>query len=143
MDEAITEIERRLGPDQSKWSWGQVHRVIFRHPLNLTAPPRPSGAPLGLDNDVGERERLLESFDIKPVPRPGDANTINATGGGPNFTEAFGASYRQIVDLSDWDHSMMTNVPGESGIPGNRHYSDLVGPWSEGEYHPCLFRERQ
>ena len=145
LDEAITEIERRLGPDQSKWSWGQIHRVIFRHPLNLAAQRAPfsgGGATFGLDGAAISRERLVESLNIPPVPRPGDANTVNATGGGANFTEAYGASYRQIIDLSNWDHSMMTNVPGESGVPGSRHYSDLVEPWAEGEYHPMPFTRK-
>lgn len=144
LDEAINEIERRLGPDQAQWTWGKVHRVLFRHPLNAAAPPRPPGndPPFGLDSTAELREKRLEQFNIPPVARPGDANTINATGGGPNFTEAYGASYRQIVDLSDWDKSMMTNVPGESGVPGSPHYSDLVGPWSQGEYHPMPFSRK-
>lgn len=143
LDEAITEIERRLGPDQSQWSWGKVHRVIFRHPLTLTALPPPGGGPaFGLDSRAEKHYPALEPFDIKPVGRPGDAHTVNATGGGPNFTEAYGASYRQIVDLSNWDNSQMTNVPGESGVPGNRHYSDLVEPWARGEYHPMPFSRK-
>ena len=77
--------------------------------------------------------------DIPSVARPGDAATVNATGGGPNYSEAYGASYREILDLNDWDRSVMTNVPGESGVPGSRHYADLVVPWSEGEYHPMPF----
>ena len=146
LDEAITEIERRLGPDQAKWSWGQIHRANFRHPLNLAArPPGPGGgggAPFGLDSGAISRERLIESLDIQPVTRPGDANSVNATGGGPNFTEAYGASYRQIIDVSNWDNSMMTNVPGESGVPGSPHYRDLVEPWAEGVYHPMPFSRK-
>ena len=30
------------------------------------------------------------------------------------------------LDLSDWDRSMTTNVPGESGDPSSPHYSDLL-----------------
>ena len=145
LDEAITEIERRLGPDQSKWSWGQIHRAIFRHPLKLAARPPGlgggGGTPSGLDSGAILRERLIESLDIQPVPRPGDANSVNATGG-PNFTEAYGASYRQIIDVSNWDNSMMTNVPGESGVPGSQHYRDLIEPWAEGVYHPMPFSRK-
>jgi penicillin amidase len=33
----------------------------------------------------------------------------------------------------------MTNVPGESGVPGNPHYGDLVDGWANGHYHPIPF----
>jgi penicillin amidase len=67
---------------------------------------------------------------------------VNATAGGGNYAAAYGASYREIIDVNDWDRSVMTNVPGESGVPGDKHYDDLVGPWSKGEYHPMPFSRK-
>ncbi|MFL6466086.1 MAG: penicillin acylase family protein [Bryobacteraceae bacterium] len=144
LTEALADIERRLGPDQSHWTWGNLHRVYFRHPLNIAtqADAGNSPTPFGLDSAAAHREHALDNFDLRPVPRPGDANTVNATGGGQNFSEAYGASYRQIIDLSDWDRSVMTNVPGESGVPGSKHYDDLVAPWAKGEYHPMPFSRK-
>jgi len=95
-----------------------------------------------LDSASAHGEHIPRTFDLRPVPRPGDANTVNATGGGPNFTEAYGASYRQIIDVADWDRSVMTNAPGESGVPGDKHYSDLLDPWAKGEYHPMPFSRK-
>jgi penicillin amidase len=139
--EAISELERRLGPDRSHWKWGNLHRAYFRHPLDLALQPdiNVPAAAFGLDSAAAHREHTPDIFDIPPVSRPGDATTVNATGGGPNYSEAYGASYRQILDVSDWDKSVMTNVPGESGVPASEHYSDLVTPWSKGEYHPMPF----
>ena len=75
-----------------------------------------------------------------PVPRPGDEYTVNATGYPDNsFDQVSGASYREIIDLSDWDHSVAVNVPGQSGQPGSPHYSDLLPLWSEGKYFPLLY----
>ncbi|MFL6448850.1 MAG: penicillin acylase family protein [Bryobacteraceae bacterium] len=141
LKEAISELERRLGPDRSHWTWGNLHHAYFRHPLDLVTQPdiNAPAAAFGLDSAAAHREHTPDIFDIPSVSRPGDANTVNATGGGPNYTEAYGASYRQILDVSDWDKSVMTNVPGESGVPGDEHYSDLVIPWSKGEYHPMPF----
>ena len=96
----------------------------------------------GRESGVARREHLLDSLDIPPVPRPGDANTVNATGGGPNYTEGYGATYRQIIDVQNWDRSEMTNAPGESGNPGSRHYDDLVEPWAKGEYHALPFSRK-
>jgi penicillin amidase len=43
------------------------------------------------------------------------------------------------MDVSDWDRSVMTNVPGESGDPASPHYSDLLDGWSNGKYHPLPY----
>ena len=141
LDEALATIERRLGTDESHWTWGNLHKAVFRHPLTLFQTPTEASAlsQFGLDSAAARREHLLDSLDIPPVSRPGDANTVNATGGGPNFTEAYGATYRQIIDVQNWDRSVMTNTPGESGNPGSKHYEDLVIPWAKGEYHPMPF----
>jgi penicillin amidase len=110
---ALEDIGRRMGPDRSKWRWGRLHRMTFQHPL-------------------GE-----ESFN-RGIERPGDANTVNATSGA-GFQQTNGASYREVLDLADWDRSMMTNVPGESGDPASPHYDDLLVGWDKGIYHPMPF----
>ena len=43
-----------------------------------------------------------------------------------------GASYRQILDVADWDRSVVTNAPGESGDPQSKHYRDLLEDWACG-----------
>jgi penicillin amidase len=109
------------GPDPARWSWGQMHVVRFRHPLEGAA-----GA--------------AALMDLGPVPRPGDEYTVNATGySGDSFDQVSGASYREILDLSDWDHSVAVNTPGQSGQPGSPHYADLLPLWSEGRYFPLMY----
>ena len=117
LDAALDEAARQFGPDMESWRWGKVHQIHFRHPLGVRA------------------------FDRGPVARPGDGNTVNATSGS-GFTQTNGASYRQILDLSDWDRSVMTNVPGESGDPESPHYSDLIDGWASGSYHPIPFTRK-
>lgn len=110
---ALAELEKRLGADRRTWSWGRLHHVQFQHPV-------PGIAAAG------------------DFARPGDGNTVNSTSG-PRFQQTAGASYRQIIDLSDWDKSVMTNTPGESGNPESPHYADLAQSWAEGQYHPMPF----
>ncbi len=126
--EALKSAHQKLaemeGSDQAKWAWGRIHVVEFRHPLDQT----PDGTKL---------------FDLGPVPRPGDDYTVNATGfwaGG--YKQVAGASYREIMDLSDWDRSVGVNAPGQSGQPGSLHYSDLLPLWSEGRYFPLSYSRR-
>jgi penicillin amidase len=121
LSEAWTKMETLQGTDSSKWSWGQMHHVRFRHPLDRIAGAR-------------------EIADLGPVSRPGDEYTVNATGyPDGSFDQTSGASYREILDLSDWDHSVAVNVPGQSGQPGSPHYSDLLPLWSEGKYFPLVY----
>ena len=69
------------------------------------------------------------------------AYTVNATGG-DSYLQKHGASYREVLDLSDWDRSVMTNVPGESGNPGDPHYGDLIKGWADGHYHPLPYSKK-
>jgi penicillin amidase len=111
----LTKLE---GPDSAKWNWGQLHYAQFRHSLS------PVFKNLG------------------PVSRSGDGETVGATGYyGDSFEQVAGASYREILDLSDWDKSVAINTPGQSGEPGSPHYSDLLPLWSEGRYFPLRYSE--
>jgi len=85
---------------------------------------------------LGKRE-----FQLGPVPRPGDGNTVNATSGNA-FQQTSGASWREILDVGDWDRSVITNVPGESGDPGSKHYGDLLEDWAHGRYHPLPYTRK-
>ena len=121
---AYARLAQMEGPDPSKWSWGQIHSVVFHHPLET----------------IPEMKSLV---DLGPIPRPGDASTINATGGARRgesvFYQTAGPTWRQILDVGAWDNSVMVNSPGESGVPGNEHYADLLPMWDQGKYIPMLF----
>jgi penicillin amidase len=121
---AHQELERLLGPDATKWSWGRLHQVTFRHAVD-----QPTGA--------------KSLFDLGPLPRPGDEYTVNATGTyGDSWEQVSGASYREIPDTSDWDRSVAVNTPGQSGQPGSPHYSDLMPLWDAGRYFPLLYSRK-
>ena len=116
--EAWRELRTRFGPDPAQWAWGKIHTASFRH--QLAASPA---------------ERQL--MNTGTVPRGGDGTTPNATGSGARQTA--GASFREVIDVSNWDNSVATNVPGQSGQPGSPHYTDLFPLWAEGSYHPLAF----
>jgi penicillin G amidase len=117
------ELAQSLGPDSSRWSWGNLHAIHFRHPLDQ----QPSACAL---------------LDLGPLPRPGDGYTVNATGfngSGASWDQITGASFREILDTGDWDRSIAVNTPGQSGQPGSRHYSDLMPLWDAGSYFPLTY----
>ncbi len=119
---ALMELQKQFGADMKKWRWGDVHIAEFKHQL-----------PGKLTNNL---------FDLPSVARGGDANTVNATGGA-RFKQNAGASYRQILDISNWDNSVAINVPGQSGQPFGPHYGDLLPLWAEGKYFPLLFSRQK
>jgi penicillin G amidase len=123
LDSAWKQATELLGTDSQKWSWGRLHTIQFRHSLD-----RLPGA-----------EKL---FDLGPLARPGDGYTVNATSVGETFQQQGGASYREILDTADWDHSLAVNTPGQSGQPGSPHYSDLLPLWDQGQYFPLIYSRR-
>ena len=134
LDEALAqarrEVEGRFGADPRSWQWGKLHQAHFRHMLS----PITSGSTASPDGAAA----VTEVFDLPSISRGGDSQTPLATAG-QGFEQTSGASYMQIMDLSDWDKCVALNAPGQSGQPGSRHYSDLLPLWAEGRYFPLLF----
>ncbi len=122
LDRAVDELGRRLGPEMDRWRYGQpaLKHATLRHPLGEAVEP-------------GLRARL----DLGPLPRGGSAHTVNSTSDADN--QATGASFRIIADAGDWDRSLGTNAPGQSGDPASPHYRDLFAPWAEGGYFPVAY----
>jgi penicillin amidase len=119
MAAAVDEVHARRR-DQVP-SWGDLHTALFRHPLAIT-------------------ESARTRLDIGPFARPGYADTVMATGG-TGIEQSAGASFSAIFDLGDWDRSLATNAPGQSGSPSSPHFADLAKIWAAGEYFPLPFSE--
>ena len=75
---------------------------------------------------------FVAAFNLPTVERPGGAGTVAADG----------ASYREILDVGDWDRSLVTNVPGQSGQPGSPYYDNLLALWAENRYFPLSFSRK-
>ena len=116
---AVTETKAKLGSDPARWRWGALHKASFTHQLATDAARR-------------------AVFDLPSVERGGDANTVFATGG-PNFRQNHGATFREILDVANWDASVATSVPGQSAQPQSPHYGDLLPLWAAGKYFPLLY----
>jgi penicillin amidase len=72
---------------------------------------------------------LVTAYSLSTVERPGGAGTVAADG----------ASYREILDVADWDRSIVTNVPGQSAQPGSPYYGNLLKLWAEDTYFPLVY----
>jgi penicillin amidase len=126
LEQAVETLRQKLGSNMDRWQYGQeaYKHAYIRHPM--------SGA-------VGEAMR--RRLDVGPAPRGGYSYTVNNTSGGDNQTS--GASFRFIVNTGDWDTSVGSNTPGQSGDPDNKHYRDLFGLWANDRFFPVFYtRER-
>lgn len=121
LGDALTFLNKTLGKNISAWQWGKLHRAGFNHPLGNLKP-------------------LDKIFNRGPYPHGGDTSTVWQAAFIPQLpiSSEFDstASWRQILDLSDWDASRAIHPGGQSGHPAAKHYADMIPLWRAGEYHP-------
>ncbi len=119
LDDALDELEARLGPDPTTWRWGDLHRVVFASPL--AALPG-----------------LGQLFSAGVVPTGGDDDTVLQGAYEPErgYEAVVVPSCRQIHDLSSPDGSSLVHPPGQSGHPASAAWSDLLPLWAAGERIP-------
>ncbi len=72
---------------------------------------------------------LIPSYSLPTVERPGGTGSVAADG----------ATYREIFDVSDWDRSIVTQVPGQSAQPESPFFANLHALWANDEYFPLVF----
>ena len=126
LEEAVAALREKLGGDMDRWRYGQPgykHATIF-HPLSRAAPAE-----------------IAARLTVGTHPRGGYSHTLNNTGGGDNQTS--GASFRIIVDTGDWDRTVGSNTPGQSGDPDSPFYGNLFELWANDRFFPVFYsRER-
>lgn len=126
MKEAISNITAKLGADISNWQYGQLKmkHVWIKHPLSPQVD-----------------ETLQQKLNAGPAIRGGYENSVNSTGSSLN--QNFGASFRVLIDCSDWNQMRAINTPGQSGDPNSKHYKDLFELWSKDQYFPLYFTKEK
>ncbi|MFN8061437.1 MAG: penicillin acylase family protein [Vicinamibacterales bacterium] len=122
LEQAVAELAKRYGADQTKWLWGDIHTTDFVHPLATTPDAQ-------------------QIFGIVPVRRGGDSYTVMAATS-PSETstkQTSGASFMYVFDVKDWDNSTGLSAPGNSAQPLSPHYQDLVPAWADGTHVPLVY----
>lgn len=120
--DTVEALQERQGND---WSWGGLHTMTFVH------------QPLG-QSGIAPVEWI---FNQGPTRARGSYATVNAASFSFNdpFAMRAGVSYRQILDLADWDASRFQHTTGQSGQPFHPHYADMIQPWQAVEHQPMWF----
>lgn len=102
--EAREALVKRLGADESQWTWGRYAPVRFPHPL--------AGVPL-----------LGQPFVIAPLPQNGSGSNLVTVNVGRSV------SMRFIADPNDWDQTQQGITLGQSGVPSSQHWRDQLEDW--------------
>ena len=118
---AVDEVQAGAGTAASGRPWGEIHEVIFSHPLGAT-------------------EAARRRFNIGPFARAGYAETLLSISG-RRSDASVGASFSAVFDAADWDRSIAQNAPGQSESRDSAHFADLAKLWGTGEYFPLVFSE--
>jgi penicillin amidase len=80
---------------------------------------------------------MQKKANMGPAPRGGNSYTVCATSSKNNQYK--GASFRIIADTKDWDNSVGTNTPGQSGNPDSKFYKNLFKSWASDHYFPLYY----
>ena len=117
IQQTISLLTDRCGPDPQAWRWGDLHTMPRRHVL-------------------AGRGDLAVLLNTGGEPVPGDMMTVGNTGCGPDWSAATGGGYRMICDLSQSPPALRTiDAQSQSGHAGSPHYDDQFQTWLGGNHH--------
>jgi len=123
---AYDDARKEMGEDPAEWEWGTVHKTNFEHPLLQMA-----------DAELAAKMRMAI------YARGGSDHTTNNTRSFNSKLQVdHGASYRQVIDVGNWDAATMTNVPGQSGDPRSPFYDNLLEGWATEASFPLLYSRK-
>ncbi|HEX5690063.1 MAG TPA: penicillin acylase family protein, partial [Roseiflexaceae bacterium] len=121
--DALADMSQRQGSDDFRsWRWDRVHQARFPHnPFDQVGALKPifsRSIPNGGDGFT---------VDVAPIRRTDLYNQYHVP------------SYRQIVDLSNWDASRFIHTGGQSGQVLSGGYSSFLQRWQRVEYLPMRY----
>jgi penicillin G amidase len=121
LDEALSELHKRLGANETAWRWGAIHHTLYAH-------------------QPFSKSRGLSSLFERRVESGGGPDCIDVSGFSVRGTDGYvgnlGPSTRQLIELGPQGgrHEYM-NSTGQSGNWMSPHYADMVLPFTRGQYY--------
>jgi penicillin amidase len=103
--DARVALAKRLGADETQWTWGRYNLAHFSHPL-------------------AQVPFFGHPFVVEPFAQGGNRGEVGAT-----VNVGANVSMRLIADTSDWDKTQQGIALGESGDPASAHWADQLADW--------------
>lgn len=123
---AVGNLKKSLGEEPLQWQYGQeaYKHSSITHALGAVAS-----------------SQYAKNLNLPSLPRGGNAYTPGSTGS--NKRQSSGASFRMIVNTGDWDATIGTNAPGQSGNPDSPFYTNLYEDWAKDVYFPVYYSKEK
>lgn len=128
--QAISALEKQLGPNINTWTWNRVHTSEHPHPL---------GSVKLLD--------YIFTFNIGPFEVDGSNEVLNnqmfdLTSDGIYHVKG-GPSTRRIIDFSDIENSVSILPTGNSGNPFSPFYKDQAAMYAQGKFRKMKLNKQE
>ncbi|MFT4929932.1 MAG: penicillin amidase, partial [Phenylobacterium sp.] len=124
LDNALDDLTLIGGSDIDDWQWGELHQTYYPHSAFSSI-------------------KLLNSWFNRSIASGGDGYTVNVAqtyfSRDNGFRQVTGASYRQVIDLSDFNHSGFINNTGQSGNVFSDNYDDFIDSHKQLQLLPMRF----
>ncbi len=123
--EAVVLLSEKMGNNPTKWRWGAIHPVEFRHVF-------------------GQVNVLRPFFDYGPFPFGGSDQSLDRGGYNKNkpYDVDITASIRYIVDFSNLNRSLIVLSTGECASLTSPYREDMTDMFLKGEYGDWLVDEK-
>jgi penicillin amidase len=106
----------KLTQEQDNWQWGAVHKAYFKE--------------LALG-----QSKLLGFIWERSIATPGAYDTVNVGAyNSKTLNQIYGATYRQVIDLSSLESSSYIYPMGQSENVFSDNYANLLKKWADGKY---------
>ncbi len=121
LEKAYLQLEEAYGSPEN-WDWRKLYSITLQHVLGQSP--------------------VLKFLNRGPYAVDGRYFTVKASYAPDYYNVTYGPSYRQIIDLSDFENSISVITSGESGHFLSRFYDDQTRLWLESRYHPMLYNRQ-
>ena len=130
----VKRVKKSLGDDSSKWRWGDLHKIQFKHSLNKfddwkelhLGPDEIGGSPttLGMAMHMGKGPGKTEDDEIP-------------------CRVYHGPAYRLVVDLNDPEHAKFVIAGGNGGRADSKFCLNHFATWLKGDYFTLNFNREE
>mgnify|MGYP003300892114 FL=1 len=130
----VDRVKNSLGDDSSKWRWGDLHKIQFKHSLNKfnywqelqLGPDEIGGSPttLGMAMHMGKGPGKVEKNEIP-------------------CRVYHGPAYRLVVDLNDPEHAKFVIAGGNGGRVDSPFCLNHYPTWLKGNYFILNFNREE
>lgn len=130
LEHSLNEISKKQGSNIDDWRWGSMHKAQYSHYPFSDSKLAP--------NQIDSPDYAWSPLFHLSIESPGGGNTVNLASVSydthSRYSQFYGASYRQVIDLASENQIFVSLSTGQSGDVFSDHYDDLLVHHRDGNY---------